>query len=93
MNLFCRLGITTDLKPYSNGFVSIKLYLHLSTMPNPKGNPQNFEPAQPKGDKPLTDQLSFRVSKEMKEEVKAKDDPPEFCRQAIQKALDEDREK
>ena len=93
MNLFSRLGITTDLKLYSNGFISIKLYLYLSTMPNPKGNPQNFEPAQAKGDKPLTDQLSFRVSKEMKEEVKAKDDPPEFCRQAIQKALNEDKEK
>ncbi|MDZ8090614.1 MAG: hypothetical protein RMZ42_01535 [Nostoc sp. DedQUE05] len=93
VNLFCRLGIATDIKLYSNGFVRLKLYLYLSTMPNPKGNPQNFEPAQPKGDKPLTDQLSFRVSKEMKEEVKAKDDPPEFCRQAIQKALDEDKKK
>ncbi|MEH1850941.1 hypothetical protein [Nostoc sp.] len=60
-------------------------------MPNPKGNPQNFEPAQPKGNEPLTDQLSFRVTKEMKEEVKAKDDPPEFCRQAIQEKLDREK--
>ncbi|MEH1777788.1 MAG: hypothetical protein V7K67_30035 [Nostoc sp.] len=60
-------------------------------MPNPKGNPQNFEPAQPKGNQPLTDQLSFRVTKEMKEEVKAKDDPPEFCRQAIQEKLDREK--
>ncbi|MBW4689616.1 MAG: hypothetical protein KME40_32120 [Komarekiella atlantica HA4396-MV6] len=62
-------------------------------MPNPKGNPQNFEPAQQKGNEVLSDQLSFRVTKEMKEEVKAKDDPPEFCRRAIQDALDKDREK
>ncbi|BBD65647.1 MULTISPECIES: hypothetical protein [Nostoc] len=59
-------------------------------MPDRKGKPENFG-NQPS--KELTDQLSFRVTKEMKEEVKAKDDPPEFCRQAIQKALDEDREK
>ncbi|MEH1924711.1 hypothetical protein [Nostoc sp.] len=81
----------TELKLYSNGFVSIKPYLYFSTMPNPKGNPQNFEPAQPKGNEPLTDQLSFRVTKEMKEEVKAKDDPPEFCRQAIQEKLDREK--
>ncbi|MFN6482843.1 MULTISPECIES: hypothetical protein [unclassified Nostoc] len=59
-------------------------------MPDRKGKPENFG-NQPS--KELTDQLSFRVTKEMKEEVKAKDDPPEFCRQAIQKALDEDRQK
>ncbi|MEH2232016.1 MAG: hypothetical protein V7K71_20730 [Nostoc sp.] len=59
-------------------------------MPDRKGKPENFG-NQPS--KELTDQLSFRVTKEMKEEVKAKDDPPEFCRQAIQKALNEDREK
>ncbi|QSJ19000.1 hypothetical protein JYQ62_09810 [Nostoc sp. UHCC 0702] len=62
-------------------------------MPNPKGNPQNFEPAQPKGEKPFTDQLSFRVTKEMKEEVKAHNDPADFCRRAIQKALDEEKGK
>jgi hypothetical protein len=59
-------------------------------MPDRKGKPENFG-NQPS--KELTDQLSFRVTKEMKEEVKAKDDPPEFCRQAIQKALNEDKEK
>ncbi|MEH2359892.1 hypothetical protein [Nostoc sp.] len=62
-------------------------------MPNPKGNPQNLEPAPSDRDIKLTEQLNFRVTKEMKEEVKAKDDPPEFCRQAIQKALNEDKEK
>jgi hypothetical protein len=44
-------------------------------------------------DKPLTEYIHLRVTKEMKEEVKAKDDPPEFCRRAIQKALDEESEK
>ncbi|MBX9253941.1 hypothetical protein H1Q63_08260 [Desmonostoc muscorum CCALA 125] len=44
-------------------------------------------------DKPLTEYIHLRVTKEMKEEVKAKDDPPEFCRRAIQKALDEEEQK
>ncbi|MDZ8261691.1 hypothetical protein [Nostoc sp. ChiQUE01b] len=44
-------------------------------------------------DKPLTEYINLRVTKEMKEEVKAKDDPPEFCRRAIQKALDEEKER
>ncbi|MEH2048508.1 hypothetical protein [Nostoc sp.] len=59
-------------------------------MPDRKGKPENFG-NQPS--KELTEQLSFRVTKEMKEEIKAKDDPPDFCRKAIQKALDEDKEK
>jgi hypothetical protein len=42
-------------------------------------------------DKPLTEYIHLRVTKEMKEEVKAKDDAPEFCRRAIQKALDEEK--
>ncbi|MFN6470045.1 MAG: hypothetical protein RMY36_010250 [Nostoc sp. SerVER01] len=58
-------------------------------MPNPKGNPQNFEPAQPKGEEPLTATISFRATEGMKEEVKKQDDPAQFCRDAIQKALDE----
>ncbi len=60
-------------------------------MPNPKGNPENLEPGTRRGDEPLTEQLSFRVSKEMKEAVKSQNDPPEFCRRAIQKALDEEK--
>ncbi|MEH2254750.1 hypothetical protein [Nostoc sp.] len=44
-------------------------------------------------DKPLIEYIHLRVTKKMKEEVKAKDDPPEFCRRAIQKALDEEKEK
>lgn len=62
-------------------------------MPNPKGTPDNLEPAKRKGEEPFTDQLSFRVTKEMKEEVKSKEDPPEFCRRAIQEALDKDKQK
>jgi hypothetical protein len=61
-------------------------------MPNPKGNPENLKPIKSKRDEQLTDSLSFRVTKEMKEEVKAKDDPPEFCRQAIQEKLDRDKQ-
>ncbi|MFN6560502.1 MAG: hypothetical protein RMY28_011915 [Nostoc sp. ChiSLP01] len=59
-------------------------------MSSPKGKPENF------GNLPsreLSEQLNFRVTKEMKEEVKAKEDPPEFCRRAIQKALEEDKQK
>ena len=58
-------------------------------MANPKGNPQNFQPVKPKGEEPLTANLSFRVSESMKQEVKSQDDPADFCRRAIQKALDE----
>ncbi|MDZ7958916.1 MAG: hypothetical protein RMY34_13710 [Aulosira sp. DedQUE10] len=60
-------------------------------MPNPKGNPENFEPIKSERDNPLTEYLHLRITKEMKEEVKSKDDPPEFCRRAIQEALDKDK--
>ncbi|MBH8551370.1 hypothetical protein I8751_03040 [Nostocaceae cyanobacterium CENA357] len=53
-----------------------------------KGKPENFGNQESRD---LNDQLSFRVTKEMKEAVKAKEDPPEFCRRAIQKALDEEK--
>ncbi|MDZ8106120.1 MAG: hypothetical protein RM338_10930 [Nostoc sp. DedQUE12a] len=55
-------------------------------MPDRKGKPENFG-NQPSKD--LSEQLSFRVTKEMKEEVRSQDDPAQFCRDAIQKALDE----
>lgn len=60
-------------------------------MPNPKGNPQNFEPYKSDREKPMTTTISFRATEEMKQEVKAHDDPAEFCRRAIQKALDEEK--
>lgn len=31
----------------------------------------------------MTATISFRATEKMKEEVKAQEDPPEFCRQAI----------
>lgn len=66
-----------------------KPYLYFSTMPNRKGNPENLEPIQPKGDEPMTANLSFRVTESMKQAVQAQDDPAQFCRDAIRKALDE----
>ncbi|MEH1780719.1 MAG: hypothetical protein V7K67_13635 [Nostoc sp.] len=62
-------------------------------MPNPKGNPENLKPLKSDREEPLTQNLNFRVTEKMKEEVKAQDDPPEFCREAIQKALDEKKGK
>ena len=62
-------------------------------MPNPKGNPENLKPLKSDREEPLTQNLNFRVTDKMKEEVKAQDDPPEFCREAIQKALDEKKGK
>lgn len=61
-------------------------------MPNRKGNPKNLEPIQPKGEQPLTEQISFRASKEMKDAVKAQDDPAQFCRDAVQEKLDKQKQ-
>ncbi|MCC5625879.1 hypothetical protein [Nostoc sp. CHAB 5715] len=62
-------------------------------MPNPKGSPENLEPGQRKGEEPMTTTISFRATESMKEEVKAQDDPPQFCRDAIQEALDKQKRK
>ncbi|MEH2058111.1 MAG: hypothetical protein V7K97_18515 [Nostoc sp.] len=62
-------------------------------MPNPKGNSDNLNPYETDREEPLTANLSFRVSEKMKEEVKAQDDPPEFCREAIQEKLDRSKGK
>ncbi|MBD2596851.1 hypothetical protein H6G74_21315 [Nostoc spongiaeforme FACHB-130] len=61
-------------------------------MPNPKGTPENLEPGKRKGDKPLTEQVNLRVTKEMKEAIQQQDDPPEFCREAIQEKLDKQKQ-
>ncbi|WP_427160138.1 hypothetical protein ACQFX9_30075 [Aliinostoc sp. HNIBRCY26] len=58
-------------------------------MPNPKGTPENLEPGIRKGEEPMTANLSFRVTESMKQAVQAQDDPAQFCRDAIRKALDE----
>ncbi|MBG1265880.1 hypothetical protein [Nostoc sp. WHI] len=62
-------------------------------MPNPKGTPKNLEPGKRKGDEPLTEQVNLRVTKEMKEDIQRQDDPPEFCREAIQEKLDKGKGK
>ncbi|MBW4614439.1 MAG: hypothetical protein KME21_14435 [Desmonostoc vinosum HA7617-LM4] len=62
-------------------------------MPNPKGNPENLQPMKSDREEPLTEQVNLRVSKRMKEEIQQQDNPPEFCREAIQKALDEKKSK
>ncbi|MDZ7965136.1 MAG: hypothetical protein RM368_09185 [Nostoc sp. DedSLP03] len=56
-----------------------------------KGNPDNLKSFTTDRERPLTEYLHLRITKEMKEEVKAKDDPPEFCRQAIQEKLDREK--
>ncbi|WP_017652595.1 hypothetical protein [Fortiea contorta] len=61
-------------------------------MPNPKGNPENLKKFTTDREKPLSEYVHLRVTKEMKEELLSKDNPPEFCRNAIQKALDEDKQ-
>ncbi|QSJ16980.1 hypothetical protein JYQ62_35885 [Nostoc sp. UHCC 0702] len=57
-------------------------------MPNPKGNPETLKPFTTDREEPLTEKMNIRMTKAMKEQVKAQDDPPEFCRQAIQEKLD-----
>jgi hypothetical protein len=61
-------------------------------MPNPKGTPENLEPIKSDRDKPLDGKLAFRVTKEVEEKVKAQDDPPQFCRDAIQEKLDRQKQ-
>ena len=62
-------------------------------MPNPRGTPENLQPGQRKSEEPMTEQVSFRTTKEMKEAIKEHDDPAEFCRRAIQEALDKEKKK
>jgi hypothetical protein len=58
-------------------------------MPKSKGKPENFD-NPPSRD--LTEQINFRATKEMKEKVKAKDDPAQFCRDAVQEKLDREEQ-
>ncbi|MEH2391524.1 hypothetical protein [Nostoc sp.] len=62
-------------------------------MPNPKGNPQNLQPIKSNREESLTERINLRITKTMKEELSTKDDPPEFCRRAIEEALEKDKEK
>ncbi|MEH1904223.1 MAG: hypothetical protein V7L04_23125 [Nostoc sp.] len=58
-------------------------------MPNPEGNPNikkyGFKTDR---DEPLTERIAIRVTKSMAEKIKAIDNYPEFCRQALNEALD-----
>lgn len=56
-----------------------------------KGTSENLEPGQRKGEEPMTTSISFRCTESMKQAVKAKGDPPEFCPQAIQEKLDREK--
>ncbi|WP_375494534.1 hypothetical protein [uncultured Nostoc sp.] len=62
-------------------------------MPNPKGTPENLKPIKSERDEPLTEKMNIRMTKTMKEEVQQQDNPPEFCREAIQEKLDRNKGK
>ncbi|WP_017651301.1 hypothetical protein [Fortiea contorta] len=61
-------------------------------MPNPKGHPESLKPFTTDRDEPLIEKMNIRMTKKMKEKIQQQENPPEFCRQAIQKALDENIE-
>ncbi|MEH1891483.1 MAG: hypothetical protein V7K92_19195 [Nostoc sp.] len=62
-------------------------------MPNPKGNPKSLKPFTTDREEPLTEKMNIRMTKEMKEEVQQQENPPEFCREAIQEKLDKNKGK
>ncbi|MEH1831143.1 MAG: hypothetical protein V7L29_03425 [Nostoc sp.] len=62
-------------------------------MPNPKGNPKSLKPFTTDREEPLTEKMNIRMTKEMKEEVQQQENPPEFCREAIQEKLDRNKGK
>jgi predicted DNA-binding protein len=59
-------------------------------MPNPKGNPHNLKPFTTDRDEPLSERLNIRITKSMLEKLnQLGDKKAEFCREAIEKALEE----
>ncbi|MEH2281045.1 MAG: hypothetical protein V7K90_06830 [Nostoc sp.] len=62
-------------------------------MPNPKGTPENLKPIKSEREEPLTEKMNIRMTRTMKEEVQQQDNPPEFCREAIQEKLDRNKGK
>jgi hypothetical protein len=58
-------------------------------MPNPEGKPENLKPFTTDREEPLTERIAIRVTKSMAEKIKSVENYPEFCRYALQKALDE----
>ncbi len=71
---------------------NIIIYISIQMTKN-KGKPENLKPFTTDREEPLTERLNLRITKTMKEEVQQQDDPPEFCREAIQKALDDKKGK
>ncbi|MEH1788559.1 hypothetical protein [Nostoc sp.] len=59
-------------------------------MSKPKGKPENFDNPP---SRELTENVTFRATKDMKEEIQKQDNPAQFCRDAVQKALDEKKGK
>lgn len=55
-----------------------------------KGRPENFD-NPPSRD--LTENVTFRATKEMKEEIQKQDNPAQFCRDAVQEKLDKNKSK
>ncbi|HLO86881.1 MAG TPA: hypothetical protein VK203_18025 [Nostocaceae cyanobacterium] len=59
-------------------------------MSNPKGNPDNLKPFTTDRDEPLVERLNIRITKSMSDKLNAfGDKKAEFCREAINKALEE----
>ncbi|BAY64037.1 hypothetical protein NIES22_41280 [Calothrix brevissima NIES-22] len=54
-----------------------------------KGKPENFD-NPPSRD--LTENVTFRATKEMKEAIQQQDNPAQFCRDAIQEKLDRNKQ-
>jgi hypothetical protein len=61
-------------------------------MPNPKGTPENLQPISSDREEKLKETLTVKVTEEMKKEVKSKDDPSEFVREAIKEKLDREKQ-
>ncbi|BAY73836.1 hypothetical protein NIES25_02440 [Nostoc linckia NIES-25] len=59
-------------------------------MSKSKGKPENFD-NPPSRD--LTENVTFRATKEMKEEIQKQENPAQFCRDAIQEKLDRNKRK
>jgi hypothetical protein len=57
-----------------------------------KGNPENLKPFTTDRDEPLSEYLHLRITKSMKQELSEKDNPPEFCREAIKEKLDREKD-
>jgi hypothetical protein len=64
--------------------------ISLQKMSKKGGNPENLHSFKSDSEKPLTETFTVRITPEMKSAIKEQDNPQNFVRQAIQKALDGD---